>query len=869
MTNLLGDEKYSFDAFEDVEKIFNQLQSPSFKNLSSVKQFRQVCETLATLIRLYKTPCFLLPACVLFIRRLNKEQVFIEPFHFNYFEFWLIHFSDYSEDEIYLIRSKIAGKHIPREDYQGLFPIGMGKVYQGTHFVTAHLTPDADTMIASFWGWLDAFAAKVSNGLNIWALPGGPPDSPSSGYFKEIFCAEVFAILSRSSKMLTLMAMDLLTQTNFIQKRGHISVNSLDHGLNEKAVILVDDEGCFVGDWRSSDAELVRQVIILYKACLNWFENNLHLEMVSLFARSDLSKKDINPFLKAVFSIKIKDCKPVLEFSEQQKNYLQLFLEKVLTTPKGIDSTFKELFEVLIDLSIPEIANFKKELLSLENSPLFNEDGSLAENRPLIFEYLKKIIFHLNHAIQLMRDYVERLDICLDIKQQVLQKPPHFLTLRNDVEDIRLKMKPYDYLTVVLPDNKGKFHPLGLIWARDLRNNTLGTVSLRDFSDLKESKMASYLSVISLIDHHKTNIQTFSPPLAIIGDVQSCNVLVLECSFEMSDRYSTGGMLQDQIETDLKNISQELEPSNIRLRQRLLNKKMACSRSSDNGYFIHEDRERIEYLSCLYAILDDTDLLNKVSNRDVECVAQILNRLKSIQQKQEIEIVQLDHIPKDANFAKEAAKYLLHNEDMHSLYKKIYIIKEQEINEHFKQGTPDALMTFLQDVKEQNGCCRISQTKLFPSNFSEYAQQANNLRSLWIQTCKSTHANKPEIDLYIHMISTIPSAEDIFHPDNSQHSHQDEIWFWVPTTELALSHLAIFLSGFKNLQEINRDRSTVIVEGLNADNLLSVFQQNFPIFEAFKKDLAKSESVAILQFSAGLINSRKAMISPFLPSLMS
>ena len=47
-------------------------------------------------------------------------------------------------------------------------------------------------------------------------------------------------------------------------------------------------------------------------------------------------------------------------------------------------------------------------------------------------------------------------------------------------------------------------------------------------------------------------------------------------------------------------------------------------------FFIHPAREFREYLCFLHAILDDTDLLTKVSSRDLECVAQFLNRLKSL-----------------------------------------------------------------------------------------------------------------------------------------------------------------------------------------------------------------------------------------------
>ena len=37
--------------------------------------------------------------------------------------------------------------------------------------------------------------------------------------------------------------------------------------------------------------------------------------------------------------------------------------------------------------------------------------------------------------------------------------------------------------------------------------------------------------------------------------------------------------------------------------------------------------------------LDDTDLLTKISRVDVECMASLLNRLKSLTMKKEVEIV--------------------------------------------------------------------------------------------------------------------------------------------------------------------------------------------------------------------------------------
>ena len=45
----------------------------------------------------------------------------------------------------------------------------------------------------------------------------------------------------------------------------------------------------------------------------------------------------------------------------------------------------------------------------------------------------------------------------------------------------------------------------------------------------------SYLEVISVIDHHKSALNTFAPPVAIIADAQSCNTLVAQKAFEIND----------------------------------------------------------------------------------------------------------------------------------------------------------------------------------------------------------------------------------------------------------------------------------------------------------------------------------------------
>src|SRR5262249_34520900 len=153
-------------------------------------------------------------------------------------------------------------------------------------------------------------------------------------------------------------------------------------------------------------------------------------------------------------------------------------------------------------------------------SDIFNASGEILEERPKIFHLIQKIIQQLDNATYAIRNYMERLDVAMQIKHNVLGRTPHYLTLRNDVEEIRLRMGHYDYLTVVIPEERNQLYPVGVVWASELRKPYLGTVSFRDFCNPEEVKMASYLSVISVVDHHKTNLKTNSPPMALIGDTQ-------------------------------------------------------------------------------------------------------------------------------------------------------------------------------------------------------------------------------------------------------------------------------------------------------------------------------------------------------------
>ncbi len=200
----LGDFKISFQKFENLPRIFKEFQSKEFQRLNDKQKHERVSHVLCDLILKAKTPCFLLSAVLDYIDQINAIKV-IEPYAFFHFELWLNQFSHLSEAENALVRAKITGKWVPRDEFQILFPIGMGKVYPGSHFVTAHGSPDLDTTVASFWGWVDAFTARVAQGLHLWNVPGGAPAAQIEIglLFNQMFGDGVFDLLAKTRTFCT------------------------------------------------------------------------------------------------------------------------------------------------------------------------------------------------------------------------------------------------------------------------------------------------------------------------------------------------------------------------------------------------------------------------------------------------------------------------------------------------------------------------------------------------------------------------------------------------------------------------------------------------------------------------------------------
>ncbi|MBS0655225.1 MAG: hypothetical protein JSR46_05575, partial [Verrucomicrobia bacterium] len=544
----LGEYAVRYEPFKELAKVFAEFHTPEFKLLSARKRFKKVSETLLQLIEEAKEPCFLLPAVLDFISRVNAEKLLHEPYRMLSFEFWLNHFSGLSDKQNYKLRSKIVGKHIPREEYQLFFPIGMSKTFNGSHFVAAHFSPDIDTTIASFWGWMDAFGARLSNGIHYWSLPGTFPDSHIALLFQELFSEHVFELLARHAHTLTLTASDLISHKEIVKLPADTQIGSINDTHHSKAVILIDENGHFKGDWRANDAEVVRQVIMLFGSIMRWFENSIHAKLISIFAKEQVYVADVKEAIDAIFDMTVKECSPVAGFTEQQKRYQDDYLKKVLKVHKGLTATFGELVSSLDAVTSDEFSLFRSAIQAFSDPELFNDEGSLIENRPLIFSRLEKIFKELDETIHAVQQHIDRFSILLEIKEKVLEIPQLFVTLKSDVEEMRTKIDNFDHLTVVVPEENGQWFPVGAVFANDLKRQTLGTVSLRDFSNENEMKMASYLEVISVLDHHKTDISTTSAATMIVADAQSANTIVAELMMHINDRYSLLNISKEAID---------------------------------------------------------------------------------------------------------------------------------------------------------------------------------------------------------------------------------------------------------------------------------------------------------------------------------
>lgn len=236
--------------------------------------------------------------------------------------------------------------------------------------------------------------------------------------------------------------------------------------------------------------------------------------------------------------------------------------------------------------------------------------------------------------------------------------------------------------------------------------------------------------------------------------------------------------------------------------------------------------------------------------------------------QKEVEVISLCDIPRDNDFVQKAAARILQNADMYSLYRKIYLSKEDAVEESIALCAKGRDSSFFADTKEQNGCARVGQAKMFSRNYPTFSRNAALLRKCWYDNMIDFIHERQEVDLHMQMISTIAGAEDLFAGAEGEYKHQDELWIWIPFTEQSIEHLKGFLNAFRSSPQIQKNGLSVEFYGEKAKDYEQIFAESF--LPVPKKIITEKAAlpIAVLKYKAGLINSRKAMISPYLPKLV-
>ena len=603
--------------------------------------------------------------------------------------------------------------------------------------------------------------------------------------------------------------------------------------------MCIRDRGYYRGDWRNSEVEAVRWVIFLSMNSLYGLADRIQRQLILFFSQKSIHRKQIEQFFYENFSLYLSQTEPFEELGVEDVQLLDSCMRDILSLEQGVHTTFSEILEKAYYLIKGRHISWKENWERLLDSSLISKRGEMRENRSLLFERLHEIISDLSQNIQIIRDYFDRLDTAIAIKRKVLRIPLEYASPFDGWEETQKKMGSYRYLVVAHPSRENnQLIVLGIVRAEHLRKQILGTVSLRDFCNRREVHIPSYLEIISVIDHHKVELTSSFPPTLLVGDVQSSNVLLAEEYLRFSREYGADFSSK---------------------RESLVEKK------KEDEYFIAESREGWEILSLLYAILDDTDLLQKVSERDIVCITALLHRLKSLQLRQNVSWLHFDDLPRDRTFAQKAAQRILSDSEVYSLYKEIYSHRIREITQQIETAAKEGSMLLFSDTKEQNGCVRVGQTKLFASHFPLLEQEGKTLHLLWLTAARETSQNFPPLSFHLHMISTLPDAEEVYAGRECEYKHHDQIWIWVEEGEKGRELLIKFLSSFSHAPYLQNIELSITLFGPLAVNYGLIFSQYLPSLSVKKREEG-AISWILLHFSAGTLNSRKGAITPYLPS---
>ena len=875
MTNpsSIGQIQFPHRSFVGVKEVLENFKQPAFLKRSSIDRNEFVNRQLLKFIESSPQNSFLLIEVINYLEAITQFEILDGAYNLTAFERWLNQFSGLSYEDNRKIRGKIVGRYVPRDEYCGIFPVSQNKVHPGTHTVTAHTPPDLDSLTGSFIGWLDAFACRVGNNLTVWNVPLGMPGPVASRLFIELYGEPLFERIAKNKALISHVAMDIVTQDRLITARGEANIRELNHDRHHNHIIYVDKDGFFLGDWRVSDVDAVAQVQRLLNMCMHAYEKEVVHSITRLFADSRFHRETCNELLRNLLN------KTVPEFSmqayrlgENQVHQLDTYLREVLGVANGYRSSIDQFFRRVDELTNSTFYLYAQELRKLSDLDFYDNDQRADFSTEEIFTIFHKAYDLLMDNTKILRDYLDRLDVAMAIKNEVLGYKPTMVSTKAEINEIRSKIKDYRHITVVFTDKSGRRVPVGVIHLDELEKPVQGTVSFRDFCNYDEIKLHDYLEVVSAIDHHRTTLNTQKAMVLTVADVQSSNVITAEKSFEINDRFSTRGQSVASIHTQIDKLQskKELIGKDLRLIEKLLRKKRALLNSNKSEFFVNPERELQEYLLCINAIIDDTDLLNKCGWRDLITLAELLNRIKSLQLGEEVELLDFSEVPKDRRELKRCIREILENEELYSFYKVVYDHRERVVNDLILAVEAQSDSRFFEDRKIQNQACSISQFKLFPRNWETFRQHRSTVLLNWMNLNKQTRRKDSGVDFFLHMMSTIPGANEAYHNISVNVDQDDEFWLsGMPDADESVSRMRQFFISMRkspNHQNINlrcqiegqSGHHKQVFEGILKDTL---GQAEFPFIE--NNELPYP--VIVFRFNQGTLNSRKAHITPILP----
>jgi hypothetical protein len=449
------------------------------------------------------------------------------------------------------------------------------------------------------------------------------------------------------------------------------------------------------------------------------------------------------------------------------------------------------------------------------------------------------------------------------LSKEVLGNTINYVSTKAEPTEIKNKLRGYQHVTVCFHDKKQRLIPVGVIHRSDMVSDSLGSVTLRDFCNLDEIKIAPSVRTISAIDHHRSEMNSRECMTVTIADVQSVNVIIAEQAFTINDRYGCQKQSLHSIEDQMTEVhkNKSLHSEDFVSGNRLIQKKQAIYRSGVK-YFINPERELIEYSLMLNAIIDDTDLFNKCGWRDLSAVANLVNRMKSIVCKKEVQVLSIEKYNRSSKTdLKAAIKEFLHNEDVKSFYKNIFDHREVMISQWLAH-TKDHQFCY-EDRKIQNEFCAISQLKIFPNNRDCFNAHRDSLLESWLNSNEVVARKSSVVDLFLQMNSTIEMKGS-----KSNSEGLDEIWIRINSnSEQAESRLRIFFNSFAQSNKYPEVIEEVIIEGSNTEDnktLIPIITNNLKLPYTIK-DNKEKRSIICLKIKQGSLNSRKADITPFLP----